>query len=150
MRRLTTFFVSGVVLTALVFFMIGCPSTDKTAVTGSGQGNEAFVPPGKHDDFYAFMSGGFSGQIGVYGLPSGRLLRVIPVFSQDAEKGYGYSEETKPLLNTSHGLIQWDDLHHLQLSSQQMVNKTGVGFLRMPIIHHALRGLTYVHSEPRK
>lgn len=45
MRRLTTIFVSGVVLTALVFFMIGCPSTDKTAVTGSGQGNEAFVPP---------------------------------------------------------------------------------------------------------
>ncbi len=117
MRRLTTIFVSGVVLTALVFFMIGCPSTEKTVVTGSGQGNEAFVPPGKHDDFYAFMSGGFSGQIGVYGLPSGRLLRVIPVFSQDAEKGYGYSEETKPLLNTSHGFIQWDDLHHLQLST---------------------------------
>lgn len=117
MRRLTTIFVSGVVLTALVFFMIGCPSTEKTVVTGSGHGNEAFVPPGKHDDFYAFMSGGFSGQIGVYGLPSGRLLRVIPVFSQDAEKGYGYSEETKPLLNTSHGFIQWDDLHHLQLST---------------------------------
>ena len=52
----------------------------------------------------------------VYGLTSGRLLRVIPVFSVDPEKGYGYSEETKALLNTSHGFIPWDDLHHIALS----------------------------------
>jgi nitrous-oxide reductase len=52
----------------------------------------------------------------VYGLPSGRLLRVIPVFSVDPEKGYGYSEETKPMLNTSHGFIPWDDLHHIESS----------------------------------
>ncbi len=62
------------------------------------------------------MSGGFSGQMSVYGLPSGRLLRVIPVFSTDPEKGWGYSEETKPMLNTSHGMVPWDDLHHVQLS----------------------------------
>ncbi|MBL7837220.1 MAG: Sec-dependent nitrous-oxide reductase, partial [Bacteroidetes bacterium] len=48
--------------------------------------------------------------------PSGRLLRVIPVFSVDPEKGYGYSEETKPMLNTSHGFVPWDDLHHPELS----------------------------------
>src|SRR5690606_7257502 len=65
---------------------------------------------------YAFMSGGFSGQVGVYGLPSGRLLKVIPVFSQNAENGYGYSEETKPLLNTTHGMIPWGDAHHPKLS----------------------------------
>ena len=52
----------------------------------------------------------------VYGLPSGRLFKVIPVFSQDAEKAYGYNEETKPLLNTSHGFIPWDDLHHPDIS----------------------------------
>ena len=52
----------------------------------------------------------------VYGLPSGRLLRVIPVFSVDPEKGWGYSEETKPMLNTSHGFVPWDDLHHTELS----------------------------------
>ena len=52
----------------------------------------------------------------VYGLPSGRMLRVIPVFSVDPEKGWGYSEETKPMLNTSHGFVPWDDLHHVELS----------------------------------
>ncbi|WP_312695839.1 Sec-dependent nitrous-oxide reductase, partial [Sphingobacterium mizutaii] len=63
-----------------------------------------------------FVSGGFSGQMSVYGLPSGRLLRVIPVFSVDPEKGWGFSEETKPMLETSHGNVPWDDLHHVQLS----------------------------------
>ncbi|HNR18015.1 MAG TPA: Sec-dependent nitrous-oxide reductase, partial [Chitinophagaceae bacterium] len=56
------------------------------------------------------------GQMSVYGLPSGRLFRVIPVFSVDPEKGWGYSEETKPMLNTSHGFVPWDDLHHIALS----------------------------------
>ena len=43
-------------------------------------------------------------------------LRVIPVFSVDPEKGRGYSEETKPMLNTSHGFVPWDDLHHTEVS----------------------------------
>ena len=77
---------------------------------------QVYVPPGSYDEFYAFMSGGFSGQVAVYGLPSGRLFSVIPVFSQDPEKGYGYSEETKPLLMTSYGFQPWDDAHHPQLS----------------------------------
>jgi nitrous-oxide reductase len=62
------------------------------------------------------MSGGFNGQIGVYGLPSGRLLKIIPVFSQFPENGWGYSEETKPMLETTFGNIPWDDLHHTALS----------------------------------
>jgi nitrous-oxide reductase len=74
------------------------------------------VAPGEHDDFYAFLSGGYSGQISVVGLPSGRTLRTIPVFSQWAENGYGYTEETKPLLMTSQGFLAWDDSHHSQLS----------------------------------
>jgi nitrous-oxide reductase len=44
------------------------------------------------------------------------LFRIIPVFSQFPENGYGYSEETKPMLNTSHGYVPWDDLHHIALS----------------------------------
>ena len=85
----------------------------------SGAGDAAskvYVAPGTHDEFYAFLSGGFSGQLSVYGLPSGRLFRVIPVFSLDPEKGYGFSEETKPMLNTSYGFIPWDDAHHSELS----------------------------------
>jgi nitrous-oxide reductase len=86
---------------------------------GALAGNAAekvYVAPGEHDEFYAFISGGFSGQLAVYGLPSGRLFKVIPVFSQDAEKAYGYNEETKPMLNTSYGFIPWDDAHHPDIS----------------------------------
>lgn len=91
------------------------PKNTVNAVSGDAA-TKAYVPPGKYDEYYNFVSGGFSGQMSVYGLPSGRLLRVIPVFAVDPEKGYGYSEETKPMLNTSHGFVPWDDLHHPELS----------------------------------
>ena len=76
---------------------------------------KVYVAPGKYDEFYAFMSGGFDGQIGVYGLPSGRLLKHVPVFSQNAENGWGYSEQTKAMMTTSYGMVPWDDAHHPQL-----------------------------------
>ncbi len=91
------------------------PKSAGTAVSGNAA-EKVYVPPGKYDEFYNFVSGGFSGQLSVYGLPSGRLLRVIPVFSVDPEKGWGFSEETKPMLNTSHGFVPWDDLHHVNMS----------------------------------
>ena len=101
---------------ALVVGINACkPKNAGDAVTGDAA-SKAYVAPGKYDEFYNFVSGGFSGQMSVYGLPSGRLLRVIPVFSMDPEKGYGYSEESKPMLNTSHGFVPWDDLHHTELS----------------------------------
>ena len=75
-----------------------------------------YVAPGQLDEFYAFMSGGFSGQLTVHGLPSGRLLKTVPVFSQFPENGWGYTEETKPMLNTSWGFVPWDDSHHPKLS----------------------------------
>ena len=78
--------------------------------------SQVYVAPGEYDEFYGFFSGGFSGQVSVYGLPSGRLLKIIPVFSVDGEKGYGFNEETKPLLETSHGFVPWDDSHHPELS----------------------------------
>jgi nitrous-oxide reductase len=75
-----------------------------------------YVAPGEYDEFYSFVSGGFSGQMTVYGLPSGRLLKTIAVFSQHPENGWGYAEESKPMLQTSHGFVPWDDAHHVQLS----------------------------------
>lgn len=94
----------------------GGDSSKNGAMSNSKAAEKVYVAPGEYDEFYAFMSGGFSGQISVYGLPSGRMLKVIPVFSQDAEKGYGYNEETKPMLNTSYGFVPWDDAHHPELS----------------------------------
>lgn len=83
---------------------------------GSDAAQRVYVAPGKHDELYGLFSGGFNGQLSVVGLPSGRTLKIIPVFSQHAENGYGYSEETKPMLNTSYGFIPWDDAHHPELS----------------------------------
>jgi nitrous-oxide reductase len=97
-------------------FFGSCRPKDTADAVGGDAAQKVYVAPGKYDEFYNFVSGGFSGQVSVYGLPSARLLRVIPVFSQDPQSGYGYSEETKPMLNTSHGYVPWDDQHHLDLS----------------------------------
>jgi nitrous-oxide reductase len=108
-----------VLLIAAVSMVLGfysCKPKNAGNAISADAATKAYVAPGNYDEFYNFLSGGFSGQMSVYGLPSGRLLRVIPVFSVDPEKGYGFSEETKPMLNTSHGFVPWDDLHHTELS----------------------------------
>src|SRR5438270_3271563 len=106
--------------TALIAGAIGtlqsCKPKGAQSVISGDAAARVYVAPGKYDELYNFVSGGFSGQVSVYGLPSGRLLRVIPVFSLDPEKGYGFSEETRPMLNSSHGFVPWDDLHHPELS----------------------------------
>ena len=102
------------ILSAGLFNSCKPPKVD-SAMAGDAA-KKVYVAPGKKDELYLFTSGGFSGQVGVYGLPSGRMLKNVPVFSQDAETGYGYSEETKPMLMTSHGYTPWDDSHHPQLS----------------------------------
>lgn len=100
--------------------MMGLTSCSK----GSGPGNvlardaaeRVYVAPGEKDTFYWFMSGGYSGQVAVYAIPSARLLKIIPVFSVSPEEGYGFSEETKNMLMTSHGFMPWDDAHHPEVS----------------------------------
>src|SRR6187551_3856641 len=91
------------------------PKSAQSAISGDAAG-KVYVAPGKYDEFYDIVSGGFNGQIGIYGIPSGRLLKIVPVFSVFPENGYGYSEESKPMLETSSGFVPWDDLHHLELS----------------------------------
>lgn len=93
----------------------GSKKNSKGALSGSAA-EKVYVAPGEHDEYYAFLSGGFSGQLSVYGLPSGRLFKIIPVFSVDAEKAYGFNEETKAMLNTSFGFVPWDDSHHPDIS----------------------------------
>ena len=95
--------------------LYSCRTTTPSLTTGDAS-SKVYVAPGQYDEFYAFMSGGFNGQVSVYGLPSGRMLKLIPVFSQHAENGWGYNEETKPMLQTSHGFVPWDDTHHAELS----------------------------------
>ncbi|MCW8981303.1 Sec-dependent nitrous-oxide reductase [Altibacter sp.] len=117
MKKSINFLLSFVVL----FGMISCNNSESSSnknkgALSSNAAEKVYVAPGEYDEYYAFISGGFSGQLSVYGLPSGRLFKVIPVFSQDAEKAWGYNEETKPMLNTSHGFVPWDDAHHPDIS----------------------------------
>ncbi len=113
----TTIRVVGVILVIATFLLISeCAKKEKPILGSSDAASAVYVAPGDYDEFYAFTSGGFSGQIGVYGLPSGRLFREIPVFSVDPENGWGFNEETKDMLKTSFGHIPWDDSHHPELS----------------------------------
>jgi len=115
MKRIKAGF-SAIAALCLIVNINACKPKNANSAVSSDAAQKVYVAPGKYDEFYNFVSGGFNGQMSVYGLPSGRLLKVIPVFSQDPEKGYGYSEETKGMLNTSHGFIPWDDLHHIEAS----------------------------------
>jgi len=63
--------------------------SNKGGAIGSNNANRVYVAPGEYDEFYAFFSGGFTGNLTVYGLPSGRMFKEIPVFSQFPTNGYG-------------------------------------------------------------
>ena len=107
---------TAVVATLGVYACQGSGSAGVGAGDMQAAAEAVYVPPGEYDEFYAFMSGGFSGNLTVMGLPSGRLLRTVPVFSQFPENGWGYSDETRAMLETSHGFVPWDDAHHPELS----------------------------------
>jgi nitrous-oxide reductase len=67
---------------SVVFFGLqSCKPKGTQSAVGGDAAAKVYVAPGKYDEFYNFVSGGFSGQMSVYGLPSGRLFRVIPVYT---------------------------------------------------------------------
>ena len=108
------FFLGGMLIIFTILWQ--CKTKSAATATSSDAAQKAYVAPGTYDEFYNFVSGGFNGNVSVYGLPSGRLIKIIPVFSVFPENGYGFSEETKAMLNTSHGWLPWDDQHHISIS----------------------------------
>jgi nitrous-oxide reductase len=77
---------------------------------------KTYVPTGKRDEFVAFASGGQSGMVIVYGIPSMRILKYIAVFTWQA---YGFDEESKAVLaqGRMNGRdITWGDTHHPAIS----------------------------------
>lgn len=103
------------IVLGILIIAYGC--IPKQNVSSNADAAQAvYVAPGEYDEFYGFFSGGYNGQLGVYGIPSGRHIFTIPVFSQAPVNGYGYSEETKAMLNTSYGFVPWGDAHHPELS----------------------------------
>jgi nitrous-oxide reductase len=111
--------VAGIVtglLAATVFFADFAPekTTQVTADNSSNKSNaeKVYVPFGEKDEYYLMASGGHSGQMFIYGVPSMRHIRTVPVFSPDSATGYGFDNHTKELM----GDFTWGDLHHPALS----------------------------------
>ena len=81
--------------------------------------SKTYVPTGKRDEFYAFSSGGQSGQIIVYGIPSMRIMKYIGVFTPEPWQGYGFDEQSRKVLrqgNIDGKEINWGDTHHPAIS----------------------------------
>ncbi len=107
-------------LLASVLLLVTCaPSAPKGAKKGPATTSDlqvaavkTYVAPGDLDEYYMFSSGGHSGQVFVYGIPSMRHLITIPVFTPYPGTGYGFDDDTKKML----GGLTWGDAHHPALS----------------------------------
>lgn len=79
---------------------------------------ETYMPDGVHDPYLCLTSGGQSGQIMVYGVPSMRLIKVIAVFTPEPWQGYGFDDSEKILAegNIRGKAITYGDTHHPSFS----------------------------------
>ena len=80
---------------------------------------KTYVPTGKRDEYVAFSSGGQSGQVIVYAIPSMRILKYIGVFTPEPWQGYGFDESSKAVLKQGRidgKDITWGDTHHPAMS----------------------------------
>jgi nitrous-oxide reductase len=76
---------------------------------------KTYQPSGRKDEFIAFSSGGHSGQVIVYGIPSMRIYKYIAVFTPEPWQGYGFDDESKKILAAGKirgKEIAWGDTHH--------------------------------------
>ncbi len=82
---------------------------------------KTYTPTGGRDEYLAFSSGGQSGQIFVYGIPSMRILKYIGVFTPEPWQGYGFDDESKAVLaqgKINGKTINYGDTHHPALSEE--------------------------------
>ena len=70
-----------VVATLAAVHSMGCGASRSARSLAA---EKVYVAPGELDKYYAFLSGGQSGSVFVVGVPSGRLIREIPVFEARA------------------------------------------------------------------
>ena len=82
---------------------------------------KTYLPTGGRDEFLVFSSGGQSGQILVYGVPSMKILKYVAVFTPEPWQGYGFDEDSLKVLrqgNIRGREINWGDTHHPALSEK--------------------------------
>ena len=110
--------VLGVVFGLLVVVIFFADFTGEEADSekiNKSKAEKVYVPYGELDDYYMMASGGHSGQLLVYGVPSMRKIRTVPVFTPDPATGYGYDKETKAMLDG----YTWGDFHHPSISETE-------------------------------
>lgn len=76
---------------------------------------KTYQPSGRKDEYLVFSSGGQSGQVIVYGVPSMRIYKYIAVFTPEPWQGYDYDEESKKVLEggkINGRAMTWGDSHH--------------------------------------
>jgi len=87
-----------------------------TAEKNASAAQQVYVAPGKLDDYYAFLSGGQSGGVFVFGIPSCRFIREIPIFEPRAGLGYANNPGTESFTRLRESGPIWGDTHHPVLS----------------------------------
>ncbi|MBC8210578.1 MAG: Sec-dependent nitrous-oxide reductase [Gammaproteobacteria bacterium] len=82
---------------------------------------KTYTPTGGRDEYLAFSSGGQSGHVIVYGIPSMRILKYIGVFTPEPWQGYGFDDESKAVLDMGNpnGEIKFGDTHHPAFSETE-------------------------------
>ena len=100
--------------------LMGCKDSGESGGSGSAKSASSHgayeVPPGKLDDYYIFSSAGHNGEVRIYGCPSGRTLKRIPVFNLDPMVGWGITNESKKIMGTkADGSLKYTtgDTHHV-------------------------------------
>ncbi len=81
---------------------------------------KTYTPTGGRDEYLAFSSGGQSGHVIVYGVPSMRILKYIGVFTPEPWQGYGFDDESKKVLEMDNPdmKIKFGDTHHPAFSEE--------------------------------
>lgn len=77
------------------------------------------VSPGQLDEYYMFSSAGHAGDVRIFGLPSGREFKRVPVFNTDCMVGWGITNESKAIIGTdADGRVKYNtgDTHHIHPS----------------------------------
>src|SRR5262245_47306470 len=107
----------SLMLAIAVVMLIGCGG-DEPSGRGSARSDvqeaalKTYVAPGDLDEYYIFKSGGHSGQVYVYGVPSMRHISSIPVFSPYPAAGDGFDKEAREM----RGEFTCGDAHHPAIS----------------------------------
>ena len=76
---------------------------------------KTYIPEGVHDPYICLSSGGQSGHLFLYGVPSMRLIKTIAVFAPETWQGWGYDKESQEIIKQGSVLgrpVHTGDTHH--------------------------------------